>query len=406
MTERPTPPGPILRTDWGLIMLALGLGAVAAYHQFKLPPVLPLLLERYGYDRAVAGGFMGIYAAVGLALSTLIGLTIERRGLRRSLMVSFAFLLAGSGLSLIAPSEAIVMLIARGIEGIGFAIIAIVAPVLATSSATRQHVPFAIAIFAAWIPAGQLVASLLASPIVAGGLWRPLWWIGIAITLCAGALVWRRTAHAPTLQPRHHGRLALRPGQWAGLVLNAIVFMLWSTELFAFYTWMPQFLVEQRGLTLAASQWPYSLSVAGILVFSILGGFLLRRGLSFTAMMALGLAIQAAVWFVVPWLESEALGLILVALYGAASGITPTGLFAGPAVMLGPEKARGTAYAVLMTGRNSGVLLGPVLLPFVHDWLGSWGRIGYVFGAVAALATMLALALGVLVRRLPKPSAA
>lgn len=406
MTERAAAPGPRARTDWGLVWLALALGALAAYHQFKLPPVLPLLLERYGYDRAVAGGFMGIYAVAGLALSTVIGLSIERQGLRRSLIVSFGFLLAGSVLTLVAPAEAIVVLVARGLEGIGFAIIAIVAPVLATSSATRRHVPMAIAIFAAWIPTGQLIASALAAPIVAQGVWQPLWWIGIGLTLAFAVLLWRRTGQVATLQPGRRTPLALVPAQWAGLVLNAVIFMLWSTELFAFYTWMPQFLVEQRGLTLAESQWPYSLSVAGIMVFSILGGFMLRRGLSFTAMMAIGLAIQAVVWFIVPALESPTLGLLLVALYGAASGITPTGLFAGPSVMLGPEKARGTAYAVLMTGRNSGVLLGPVILPFVHDWLGAWGRIGLVFGAIAALAAVLAVALGFLARRLPKPDIA
>jgi len=399
-------PAPLGRTDWAMVMLALGLGALAAYHQFKLPPVLPLLLDRYGYDRTLAGGFMAIYAAVGLALSALIGMTIERRGLRRSLILSFAFFLAGSALTLAAPEHAALVLAARGLEGIGFAIIAIVAPVLATSSATRRHLPMAIAIFAAWIPAGQLVAAMLASPIVAEQAWRPLWWIGIGLTLAMGVVIWRRTGNAPMVHAARRRRLAISSLQWTGLVLNATIFTLWSTELFAFYTWMPQYLVEQRKLSLAASQWPYSLSVAGILVFSIIGGYLLRRGMSFTSMMALGLAIQALVWFVVPWLENPALGLIAVALYGAASGITPTGLFAGPAVMLGPENARGTAYGVLMTGRNTGVLLGPVLLPLIHDRLGDWGRIGLVFGAIAAMATLFALVLGVLAKRIRRSAAA
>ena len=100
MTDRPAAvPPEASRTDWWMVMLALGLGALAAYQQFKLPPVLPLLLERYGYERIFAGGFMSIYAAVGLALSAVIGVTIERQGFRRALIASCACFLVGSGLT-------------------------------------------------------------------------------------------------------------------------------------------------------------------------------------------------------------------------------------------------------------------------------------------------------------------
>jgi hypothetical protein len=39
------------------------LGALAAFQQFKLPPVLPLMLELYGYERLVAGGEADLRAA-------------------------------------------------------------------------------------------------------------------------------------------------------------------------------------------------------------------------------------------------------------------------------------------------------------------------------------------------------
>lgn len=400
MADRPAPaPTEAPRTDWWMVLLALGVGGLAAYQQFKLPPVLPLLLERYGYDRTVAGGYMAIYAAVGLALSALIGVVIERQGVRRALVVSMLCFLLGSGLTMLAPALESVVLAARGIEGVGFAIVAVVAPVLATTAAVPRHVPMAIAIFAAWIPLGQLAAAILAVPIVDAGLWRPLWWIGIGLTLAFGAIAWGKTGRVAS-RVATRGKLSLSRLQWGGLVLNAAIFTLWSTELFAFFTWFPQYLVEQRGLTLAESQLPYALPVLGILVFSITSGYLLRAGFAFTTLVGFGLALQAAVWFAIPWLGDPAIGLLAVGLFGLGAGITPTGLFAGPTVMLGQAKARSTAYGVIMSGRNVGVLLGPVLLPPAHDWLESWEATGLLFGGVTALGALGALALKLVTDRI------
>jgi len=56
-------------TNWAAVWLGTLLGVLAAYQQFKLPPVLPLLVQQYGYGRILAGAFMSIYAVLGLLLS-------------------------------------------------------------------------------------------------------------------------------------------------------------------------------------------------------------------------------------------------------------------------------------------------------------------------------------------------
>ena len=52
-----------------VICLGLALVLFAAFSQFKLPVVLPVMLDRYGYDPVLAGGFMSVYAALGIVLS-------------------------------------------------------------------------------------------------------------------------------------------------------------------------------------------------------------------------------------------------------------------------------------------------------------------------------------------------
>ena len=89
-TEAPVP------TNWTGVALGLCIGALAAFHQFKIPPAIPLLLDRYHYDLTVAGGFMSVYAAVGLAASALLGLGMQRFGLRRYVSLAATLFIVGS----------------------------------------------------------------------------------------------------------------------------------------------------------------------------------------------------------------------------------------------------------------------------------------------------------------------
>ncbi len=68
------------RSNWIGIGFGHTLASFAAYQQFKLPPALPVLLETYHYDRALAGAFMSVYAVAGLLLSMVFGRLLARRG--------------------------------------------------------------------------------------------------------------------------------------------------------------------------------------------------------------------------------------------------------------------------------------------------------------------------------------
>jgi hypothetical protein len=114
-------------------------------------------------------------------------------------------------------------------------------------------------------------------------------------------------------------------------------------------------------------------------------------------LLVLALASQAAVW----WLQPAAAGLWsgLAALigYGIGAGITPTCLFAMPSAIAGPARA-GRAFGIVMTGRNLGVLIGPVLMAQAFERAGTWSVSGPIFGTLTLGAVALAAALAL---RLP-----
>ncbi len=385
-------------TNWFGVATGFGLGALAAYHLFKLPPVLPQLLQQYDYGLMAAGTFMSIYAAIGLATSALLGARLQRHGMPPFLIAAALFFILGSILTLVLPGNVTLMLVARGFEGLGFAVLAVAAPVLAIASANNRHKTIAIAIYAAWIPAGQLIVLAVAHTFSDEGEWRAIWWVGIALTILVVALgLHASSRHAPRRHKADSGGPAPLRGfprrDRLALTLVAIIFMLWSTEIFVMLTWLPQYLVDARGLGTQDSILIYALPISLVLIFNIVGGYILRAGMPLAPLLAFSLVLQAAVWFLLPYLDSALPGLIGLIVFGIGAGITPTCLFAAPALILGPTNVGGSAFGVVMTGRSIGVLLGPILLPLVLRAMGAWHEIGPVFGGVSLAAAIVTLGL-------------
>ena len=387
------------RTDWTGVAFGIALACLVAFQQFKLPPVLPVLLADYHWDRTLAGGLMAIYALAGLLISIPIGRILQRRGIFRPLLAALGLLLLGNLLTLAWPAQGLLVLGARGLEGAAFALGAIAGPALANRSAALRDLGLVVGMTAAWIPVGQLLATGLA--LVLPG-WRALWLTAAAAT-CLIAL-WSLSLH-------RRGALAA-PAMAAGqpvratthqrhlLYLTAGIFMLWSMQYFAYMTWLPQYLVEVIGLSPAAAAAGYALPVAVLLGFNMLTGLLLKRGSLLGPLLIGALISQAAVWWLIPLSQSSAAGILSLVLYGIGAGVTPTCLFALPATILGRAGAP-TAFGFVMTGRNIGVFLGPILLAELAKNLGGWGAAWPVFGSTSLGAVGAAVMLAARLRKPP-----
>ncbi|MFQ5785006.1 MAG: MFS transporter [Alphaproteobacteria bacterium] len=383
------------------VAFGLALAALAAYQMFKLPPALPVLLEHYGYHRVLAGGFMSVFALAGLALSLRVGRGVGRGGVWPYLAAAFILFLAGEALALAAPQSGWLVLLSRGLEGVGYAVCAVVGPLLANLNASRVHLPLVVGLTATWIPVGQVSANLLSIPTVGLGLWRPLWWAGIVFTLALAvwALALRRNPTLATGARRGETRhpVTATADERRALVLAAAVFCLWSGQYHAYMTWLPQYLVERLGFEPDRAVLVYTLPAAAVGLFCVVTGAALRAGAPLAALFAGSIAVQVAVWLLVPVTGDGFLGVVSLAAYGISSGVTPVCLFAMPSAVMGAERIEAGAFGVVMTGRNLGILLGPVLLAAMITLAGEWRFVWPLFSGASLIALLLALAL---VRRL------
>jgi len=389
------------RSNWPAIAYGLALACLAAYQQFKLPPALPVLLETYGYDRTLAGGFMSVYAVAGLGLSLLFGRVLTRRGTALPTLIALSLLLAGNVVTLCWPENGWAVLAGRALEGVGFSVLAIAGPLLANAHAAAGHLPLVVALTAAWIPIGQLAATAAAPAAFATLGWPGLWWLAIGLTLALMLWTWRmrHTAAMESAGPtpaRHAPPPAGYPaGQRLKLTLAGAVFMLWACQYFAYMTWLPQYLVEAQNLSVDRAVIGYIIPVAVLLIAILVVGAVLRAGVPIGPLLACGLVAQTAVWWTIPRDGALLPGLLSLVVYGAGAGICPTCLFAMPSVIVGQGRRAANAFGIIMTGRNIGVLIGPVLLAQAFKQFGSWDVAAPIFGSVTAAALALGAGLAV-----------
>ncbi|WP_027287356.1 MFS transporter [Rhodovibrio salinarum] len=394
------------RSNWTGIAFGLTIACYAAFQQFKMPPALPLMLEAYSYDSRLAGGFMSAYAVAGLLLSLLLGRTIARRGAGMPVAAALALMTAGVALTLVLPQSGASVLAGRLIEGVAFTVLAIAGPVLANANASEKALPLVVAATAAWIPVGQLVAVGAAGPAFHLTGWSGLWWLGLLLT---GALaLWLLALRlrggidlggqqGETDKPTRSDQ-RLERTQGLSLALAAAVFMLWSGQYFAYMTWLPQALVD-FGLDMDSALLGYAVPIAIMLPSILATGRLLQRGIPIGRLLVIGLGLQAATWGLVPFAGADAFGALTLGLYGIGAGIVPTCLFAAPSRIAGRGQANARAFGILMTGRNTGVLAGPILLAEAFELTGGWTLAAPILGTITAAALALSLLLSLRLSR-------
>lgn len=441
------------RTDWRGVSFGMALSCFVAFQQFKLPPILPGLLQEFHYPRALAASFMSIYAVVGLLASLPLGRWLKRRGYGAGLKLGIVSTALGLVLALALARYGSVLLLARGMEGLTYAIFAIAGPVIATASARLRDLPLVTGLLAGWIPVGQIGAGLLALAVpngAASGLadWQLVWLVALALTGVLGVLCWRYAHHQNVgrgdspAKPRRAvttdtdaaessaasataRAAALRDGPGPGSgsggrlagwlaprladLLAAGTFLLWSAQYFAFMTWLTQYLIEQHHLQPQQAVLVYLLPVVVLLGCNLLTGWALGRGLPLMPALILSLILQGLVWALTPSL-GDVTGIIALLVYGICSGIIPTCLFHLPHHIASHRRHRqlgepgGTgnpqaikagpeAFATLMTGRNIGVFCGPLLLPQLLALLGDWNLAAQVIAVITWLGAGLTIGL-------------
>ncbi|MCZ7565363.1 MAG: MFS transporter [Burkholderiales bacterium] len=383
-------------TRWPVVWMTFGAGIVAAAHVGKLPAALPLIRAELGVDLVTAGWIASLISVVSFALGIAAGGIADLVGKRRLVLGGLAAFAAGGVLGGFAPNAA-TLLVARFVEGLGFAAATVAGGALiahATAAADRR---WALGVWAAYMPIGFGGLLLLSPPLVEHLGWRMLWLSVAAVAaLWAAAFHWATRAWRP-LAPRAArsglvssvGRAVAAPG--AALV--AACFGLYAAQHISLMVWLPTMVTETWGTGLALAAAVPAAVLACNAAGSYVGARAMRRGVPLWLLLAVGSAGMGVAELgifggVLPPVARLAFG----ALFGVAGGLIPAAALAAAPVYAPSPALVGSVGGLMVMGSNAGQLFGPPALAAVRSHGTSWDSVVSLMLVMAVAGVACALA--------------
>jgi nitrate/nitrite transporter NarK len=375
-------------------------GIVIAANRFKVPPILPVLMDELQVDMVVGGWLTSGSSVIGIFMAIPVAFLLARIGLKATGLVALGFAVTGAAIGAVA-GDAVTMLMGRLIEGVSVSLIVILAPTAISLWFAPRDRGLPMGIWAAWVPIGNVVMFNLAHPLMEALGWRAVWWFGAVLAAGAFVLVALVVASPPedgagkkrpSAPPGELGRMLLNPDTW----LLAFTFGAFGFALLGYNTWAPTFLMETLQVEPGAASFYASLMFLAAIPANIAAGWLMDRVKDRYRMLPVAFLITTVLFFWSFRLGSVAVVVPYMIALGLASNFIPTATFTlAPETMPRLEYA-GLALGMVMAGTNVGGVAGPPALGAILSG-GNWAMGGVCSSAVMALGTLVAW---VLARRL------
>ncbi len=369
----------ILPYAWVILGVVYFASVVAPFIQFKIPPIMPYLMQEFQIDLTQAGLLMSMIALIGVVLALPTSIFLQRLGPKITLLVALGLMALGAVVGAFATSFT-GLLGSRVIEGIGIGLMGITAPATIAMwfPPERQGTPMGI--WATWVPVGSVLIYNLAPRMVTSFGWQSVWWIGavfagLMMVICA-VLIKR-----PPEQGLVHAQAETRPGLRKALAnrsiwLLALEFACMNFVMVAVATYYPTFLSEVRDYPLGQAAFIASLGTLVILFSAPAAGLLSDRIGSRRLVFSLPF-LGAAVLFLFPFKVTGWQIVAFMILQGLIVGAIPTATFAAAPEIMKKMEWAGIGLAVVLIGQNVGQLLGPIFFGEMVQRSG-WVMAGYL----------------------------
>lgn len=382
-------------SPWFILVIVLLASLAAPLNQFKVPPVMPLLMEAFDVSAAQAGLLMSLFAITGLLLAIPAGFIFQKLGSLLTGMIAILSLILGASWGAFSRGFGL-LLATRFVEGAGMSLMSVVAPAVIALWFSPQNRGKAMGVWAVWVPLGSTIMFLLAPSLAARWNWPGVWWFGCIYAVVVGFLylVFLRSSPKQTSRPGGNFPSSRMLNQGLARVLsnrdlwlNSLLFCCFNFVFVAFITWAPTFLHQVRGISMARAAFLVSpTSILAIVACPTSGWVSDRTGTrKWVAVLPM---IFLAPLFPLSFSAGETGFLALAILVGFIAGFVPTGVFAGAVETVGDERLSGMAMAVIQIGQNAGMLLGPLVFGWAIESGGGWQLAFWVLAPVSILGAM------------------
>lgn len=372
---------------WRVLLLAY-LCIIAYSISFQaIPPLLPFLVDDLAMTYSQAGLLMGFFTLPGIFIALPGGYLSDVMGTKRVALFSLIFVMAGTFATAFADNYH-TMVLGRIISGIGGLTLAVVSPKIVVMWFQEDEIPLAMGLFNTAFPLGTLAAFLVFGKIGSHYGWKiPLILTGFMVLVILGvfAIYYRQD------EPKNE-KISLLPDLRrvnANILLLGFAWLLFTSATLAFTTFAPDYFASS-GMQVARGGFLASLLIGASLILSPFVGIFLRKKPIFEEFIFIGAVSMAILFSLVNRFSGDP--IILMVLIGLFSGLIPASIFSLPSRIM-PVELYGTAFGILYTFLNIGILIIPFSLGRARDLTGDYDLSFMIISVLSMSLAMISVVL-------------
>jgi len=364
---------------WVILTVVYLASVVAAFNQFKIPPLMPVLMRTFQIDLTQAGLLMSSIAVIGLVLALPTGIILQRLGSKATILIALGLMAIGSVIGALSASY-VLLVISRVLEGIGIGLIGVAAPATIAMWFPPEKQGTPMGIWATWVPVGSVAAYNLAPMLVPSLGWGAVWWIGAGSALItmvfSGLLITRPPVSVPADSSAPEAPSLREALSNRSIWLLALEFACFNLALISIATYYPTFLNQVRGYPLGQAAFISSITTILVLFSAPAAGWVSDRIGSRRLVFSLPF-LAVAVCLIFPFQVTGWQIVAVMVVQGLIVGAIPTATFAAVSEVMRKPQWAGLGLAVVLMGQSLGQLLGPILFGEIVERSG-WVMAGYM----------------------------
>jgi len=387
------------QSPWGLILILFGAGILSAFQVGKVPPVLSDIRYDLSISLFYAGWILSIFNFTGLFLGTFTGAIADAIGHRRLMLTGLVLQITGCLLGSLSDSF-YGLLATRFIEGAGFLAVIVSTPTLIFQVVKPKDMTVALSIWTCYLPAGASLMMILLPFILTCTDWKGLWQINAVILTAYTILLLKKTSHIKFMNPSTSVTLkklikdVIRTSTSAGPLILALIFVAYALQWLAVMGFLPTLLFEKYGFSKSMASVLTAAMVFVNIFGNLVGGRLLKRGITRWKLIASACIIMGASSFAI---YSEDANFILnyagCLIFSIVGGLIPASILGAVPEYAPSQNLIATTNGFVIQGGQAGQVMGPPILAYLVSKTGSWSCGSWFLGSVALSGLVLSLCL-------------
>lgn len=387
---------------WVVAIIAIIASVLISVNNNKLPATSSLVLPALGIDTGSMSMLMSLNGYVGFVLSFFAASIILKFGSKKSTLMVLACAVIGAIISAFATTYELLM-VGRLIEGVGYACIGTVIPVLFSEWFPPSKRGLPMGIFSVWVPLGSLFimgTSGFFFNVNEPTSYHNVFWFVVAL-LVVVTIAWvvavRQPEHSyleaeedPNAEKPKVSEGFKSLSCWVGMIAFA-AFSLGTACVMNFET---LYMVQTMGLDQAAANGQLNILNIAVIIGGIVIGFVMNKVTSNTGrltILAVGAAVQGVCFALAYTISGDMLVPWLI-VFGLANGVVPAIFFTMVAEIAPRPQLASVASTLMSLGQCvGGILFGVVgAIVMAAGWGACTGLLA-VTGAVLFLGSLALL---------------